>query len=509
MSKVKKSLAETHPKLANQWHPKLNGDLTPNDVTYGSEKKVWWKCPEGDDHEYITQVNVKTRGASCAVCSGKTIVKSNSLATVKPDLAKQLHPIKNGKINALNIGPGSNKKVWWKCDKGDDHEWKVSVNSRVTFNSGCPFCSNHKLSKTNSLLNVYPKIAKQWHPTKNGELTASDVISGSNKKIWWKCDKGDDHEWITFLGNRVKGKSCPFCSGRYPDSKNNLETTRPEVAKFWHPTKNGELKPTDISKESSKKVWWKCDKGDDHEWFTSPNGITGCPFCTGRKVSKTNCLSNTHPEIAKQLHPTKNGHYTANKIYAGGTKNWWWKCDKGDDHVWKANLDNRIRQNQGCPYCTLTPQSKQELIITFELKKLFKKINPKGFKTKLDGRLRAIDIFIPKLNLCIEFDGSYWHKDKRDVDKIKSEMLFDKGFKLIRVREEPLKKIYDSDVISKKPYNGKQTTNAILLKILNIFKLDNKLVSKIKDYQSKEGLQNEKELEKYIDQILNEKANIK
>ena len=177
--------------------------------------------------------------------------------------------------------------------------------------------------------------------------------------------------------------------------------------------------------------------------------------------------------------------------------------------MWKANLDNRIRQNQGCPYCTLTPQSKQELIITFELKKLFKKINPKGFKTKLDGRLRAIDIFIPKLNLCIEFDGSYWHKDKRDVDKIKSEMLFDKGFKLIRVREEPLKKIYDSDVISKKPYNGKQTTNAILLKILNIFKLDNKLVSKIKDYQSKEGLQNEKELEKYIDQILNEKANIK
>ena len=581
MSKVKKSLAETHPKLANQWHPKLNGDLTPNDVTYGSEKKVWWKCPEGDDHEYITQVNVKTRGASCAVCSGKTIVKSNSLATVKPDLAKQLHPIKNGKINALNIGPGSNKKVWWKCDKGDDHEWKVSVNSRVTFNSGCPFCSNHKLSKTNSLLNVYPKIAKQWHPTKNGELTASDVISGSNKKIWWKCDKGDDHEWITFLGNRVKGKSCPFCSGRYPDSKNNLETTRPEVAKFWHPTKNGELKPTDISKESSKKVWWKCDKGDDHEWFTSPNGITGCPFCTGRKVSKTNCLSNTHPEIAKQLHPTKNGHYTANKIYAGGTKNWWWKCDKGDDHVWKANLDNRIRQNQGCPfctgqkvsktnclsnthpeiakqlhptknghytankiyaggtknwwwkcdkgddhvwkanldnrirqnqgcpYCTLTPQSKQELIITFELKKLFKKINPKGFKTKLDGRLRAIDIFIPKLNLCIEFDGSYWHKDKRDIDKIKSEMLFDKGFKLIRVREEPLKKIYDTDVISKRPYDGKKVTNDILSKIINIFNLDNKLVSKIKDYQSKEGLQNEKGLDIYIDQILTEKANKK
>jgi hypothetical protein len=138
--------------------------------------------------------------------------------------------------------------------------------------------------------------------------------------------------------------------------------------------------------------------------------------------------------------------------------------------------------------------------------KLFKSIDPKGLKTKLEGRLRAIDIFIPKLNLCIEFDGSYWHKNKRDIDKIKSEMLFEEGFKLIRVREEPLKKIYDSDIISKQPYDGKKVTNDILSKILSLFDLDSTLVSKIKAYQSKEGLQNEKGLEKYIDKILTEKA---
>ena len=138
--------------------------------------------------------------------------------------------------------------------------------------------------------------------------------------------------------------------------------------------------------------------------------------------------------------------------------------------------------------------------------KLFKNIDPKGLKTRLEGKLRAIDIYISKLNLCIEFDGSYWHKDKRDIDKIKSEMLFDDGFKLIRVRQEPLKKIYDTDVISKQPYNGKQVTNDILSKIINIFNLDNKLVSKIKDYQLKDKLQNEKVLERYIDKILTEKV---
>jgi len=36
----KKSLAETHPELAKQWHPRLNSELTPNDVTSGSNKKV-------------------------------------------------------------------------------------------------------------------------------------------------------------------------------------------------------------------------------------------------------------------------------------------------------------------------------------------------------------------------------------------------------------------------------------------------------------------------------------
>ena len=74
------------------------------------------------------------------------------------------------------------------------------------------------------------------------------------------------------------------------------------------------------------------------------------------------------------------------------------------------------------------------------------------------------------------------------------------------MREEPLKKIYDTDIISKQPYDGKQVTNDILSMIISIFNLEDKLVLKIKEYQSKEDLQNEKGLEKYIDKILTEKA---
>ena len=501
-------LTTTNPKLASQWHPTLNGNLTPSSFPSGSGKKVWWKCPEGDDHEWESRINHRTNGSGCPICSGRKVVESNCIATTHTELAKQWHPTKNGNLTPKDVVSGTAKKVWWKCDKGDNHKWEASINQRTNSGSGCPICSGRKSIKSNSLAITHPLLAKEWHPTKNGDLTPFDLKSGSHTRVWWKCDKGDDHEWKTSCVSRKIGGGCSICSSHKTVESNSLAITHPLLAKEWHPTKNGDLTPFDLKSGSHTRVWWKCDKGDDHEWkariYSRADG-KGCSICSGRTVVESNCISTTHPKLAKQWHPTKNGNLTPNDFTGGSHKKVWWKCDKGDDHEWKTTISDRSN-GRDCPFCTLTPQSKQELTITFELMKLFKNIDPKGLKTKLEGRLRAIDIFIPKLNLCIEFDGAYWHKEKRDIDKIKSEMLFAEGFKLIRVREEPLKKIYDTDITSKKPYNGKQVTNDILSMIMSIFELDDKLVSKIKEYQSKEGLQNEKGLEKYIDKILTEKA---
>ena len=504
----KKSLAETHPEVAKQWHPTLNGELTPSDFTPGSGKKVWWKCDKADDHEWEMNISERGRGQSCSVCRGFKVVNSNCLNTLNPSLSKQWHPTKNT-LTPFDVIPGTSKNVWWKCPKGDDHEWEASVKSRND-GSGCSICSGKKVVSSNSLLTLYPKLAKQWHPTLNGDLTPNDVTYGSSKKVWWKCPKGDDHEWEARIGDRTnRNNGCPICEGLKVVVSNCLATTHPKLCDEWFYSKNKNITPQNIVAGSAKKVWWKCDKGDDHVWEASPNNRTthntDCGICTNQIVVNSNCLKTIYPKLADEWHPTKNT-LTPFEVSSKSTLKVWWKCDKGDDHQWKARVNDRVTKNYSCPFCTLTPQSKQELTITFELMKLFKNIDPKGLKTKLDGRLRAIDIFIPKLNLCIEFDGSYWHKDKRDIDKIKSEMLFEEGFKLIRVCEEPLEKLYDTDVISKKPYNGKQVTNDILSMIMSIFELDAKLVSKIKEYQSKEGLQNEKGLDRYIDKILTEKA---
>ena len=64
-----------------------------------------------------------------------------SLGKLYPDLVKEWHPTKNGKLTPYDVTPGSGKKVWWKFDQ--DHEWKVIISSRTRGN-GCPYCAREK-----------------------------------------------------------------------------------------------------------------------------------------------------------------------------------------------------------------------------------------------------------------------------------------------------------------------------------------------------------------------------
>jgi len=588
VSQKKRSIVETHPHLVDEWHPTKNGSLVPSDFTSGSSKKIWWKCKKGVDHEWEAALKNRTNGAGCAICANRKAVKSNCLATLYPKVSSQWQMFKNNGLTPYDFVPGSHAKVWWKCDKGDDHEWNASIGERTLGKTNCPVCEGLKVVQSNCLETTHPEISKEWHFRKNKNCTPRDIIAGSSKKVWWKCNKDEDHVWQASLNNRTsKNSGCPICTNQIVTKSNCLLTVYPELSKEWHPRKNVGLTPSAVSSGSTLKVWWKCDKGDDHEWQARVSDRSGkaknnCPVCSGRQLGNSNSLRSKYPEIAKMWNYKLNGDTTPEMVISNSHSNFWWKCSKGVDHVWKASPNTLIgnikkansngcpvcrglkvvRSNSlaylnpelskewnfelnsktpdaypinsgkkvwwkcrndpehqwksiisnrtngsNCPYCDLTPQSKQELIITFELKTLFNRIDPKGFKTMLNNRLRAIDIYIPKLNLCIEFDGAYWHKNKGAIDKIKSEMLLKSGYQVIRVREEPLEKIHDTDVIGKKPYSGKQVTNDILSMIMKMYDLDGELINHIKIYQSMSELQNEKGLNRYVEKILKEKAN--
>jgi hypothetical protein len=287
----KKTVADFE-KLVKEWHPTKNGNLKPSDFSYGSHKKVWWKCPVADDHEWEATIYSRVNGNGCPCCGGFKIVRSNCLLTINPELSKQWHPTKNGNLTPFAITANSGQKVWWKCPVADDHEWKAIICDRNYKQSSCPCCANIKIVESNCLLTTNPELAKQWHPTKNGNLKPIDVGIGYTKKVWWKCDVADDHEWKASPGNRKK-HGCPCCAGRKSVLSNSLLTINPELAKQWHPTKNGNLKPTNVVSKCRKKVWWKCNKG--HEWFSKiadRSKGAGCPICNESKGEK---------EIAKIL----------------------------------------------------------------------------------------------------------------------------------------------------------------------------------------------------------------
>ena len=141
-----------------------------------------------------------------------------SLAYLYPKLKEEWNYKENEPLKPESFWPGSGMKVWWMCEK--KHEWKAVVRSR-TSGSRCPRCARHiageklhlyALNKSGSLAEKYPELAKEWHPTKNGDLTPHDVTPGTDSKVWWKCKVNPKHEWKSRVSHRVNGSGCPKCN---------------------------------------------------------------------------------------------------------------------------------------------------------------------------------------------------------------------------------------------------------------------------------------------------------
>ena len=130
------NLAVVNPALAKEWHPSLNGDLNPRNVTPGSGRKIWWICNNG--HEWQATVYSRNRGSGCPACKRPSTASDNERLIASTDLIRQWHVTKNSGLNLRNLPPGFNKKVWWICEEG--HEWEQTVKARMK-GSGCPQCT--------------------------------------------------------------------------------------------------------------------------------------------------------------------------------------------------------------------------------------------------------------------------------------------------------------------------------------------------------------------------------
>ena len=252
-------LATTHPEVAK----KADG-WDPTTISFGSGKRLKWKCESG--HSWTVPPQSQARNNGCPYCSNKKVsVGFNDLATTHPKLAGQADGWDPREVMA-----GSYKKRKWKCELG--HSWFVSPEVRTYGNSGCPICSNREvLVGFNDLETRFPEIAIQaegWDP--------KTVGAGSNKKMPWKCALG--HSWTTSPEQRTgKTKSgCPVCANKkLLVGFNDLATRFPLLAleaDGWDPK-------TIITGHSKKK--WRCANG--HKWASDVLSRTqrniGCPSC--------------------------------------------------------------------------------------------------------------------------------------------------------------------------------------------------------------------------------------
>jgi hypothetical protein len=472
------SLVSSAPSIAREWSLARNGTLRPADVLASSHRRVWWKCRRG--HQWQAVVRNRVRGSRCPTC--------DSLQYTHPQIAKQWHPSGNGTLTPRDVTYGSGKRLWWRCRKG--HKWQATVLNRSR-GSNCPFCSGKKADRENCLSTLMPTLAQEWHPKRNLPLLVEKVTPGSNRKVWWKCRKG--HEWQSTIVNRSQGRGCPFCSNKAVNEENSLATLRPDLAVEWHPSKNLESTPNDVTVGSERKVWWKCGKG--HEWKTAVlhrSRGSGCPYCSGLRVRADTCLAVTNPVIAGEWHPARNGGLTPFGLARHSRKLVWWKCRKG--HEWRDSPAGRAH-HVGCPYCH-QKTSIPELRLLTELQALFDGV---VHRKRIYGH--ECDIYIPSIGVAIEVDGYYWHKGSVLRDRRKNVALRKNGISVIRMRDKGLHKLSPLDVVHRLDDSSAKLVESAIGAIIASKRTDKQTVDRLRLYVTRGKLRNNEGFLQLLDRL--------
>lgn len=289
------------------------------------------------------------------------------------------------------------------------------------------------MGEKKKLRDFNPRVANEWHPTKNGELTPENVLPGSNKRVWWLGGCG--HEWDTTIKDRAyTEKGCPFCAGRrILPGFNDLATLVPEVVRFWH-DKN-ELTPEQVQPGSHKKAYWTGDCG--HTWYAPIRHVAkkgyGCPICAGKHGGyDENTLEKSEPEISAQWHPDndkKPSEVTRVSAYRA-----MWLCE--NSHEFTVRVCDRVNYRTGCPQCFKGNTSKPEKELAQFIQDLG--VNVIENDTQVVPKYEA-DVLCPDQRVAVEYNGLHWHTEAKRGKMYhfdKTEAFLKEGVKLIHVWED-------------------------------------------------------------------------
>ena len=177
---LKRSVADMYPELVAEWSEE--NTLRPEEVTFGSGKKIIWNGACG--HTWEASVKNRGKGAGCPYCSGNQILPGfNDLASGSPELMSEWAE-ENAPLKPEELGRHSPKAVWWRCSTCG-YLWKARVADRVD-GHGCRMCANAAMRKA-----VVIELPKKPRP------------------VTRKCSCG---RWMR--GKADRGGKCRYCRVR-------------------------------------------------------------------------------------------------------------------------------------------------------------------------------------------------------------------------------------------------------------------------------------------------------
>ncbi len=269
---------------------------------------------------------------------------------------------KNYPLTPNQFSPGSEQKIWWKCEYG--HSWLCAIDKRTGSKrdapQSCRICNNSIAHSDYNLQTEIYGIDNLWDFDKN-DLKPTDYLPTSNKSVYWKCSFG--HEFKASIVSRINRKTnevreCIYCNGSVASSENNLFKFCSDVINHWDYDKNKDLTPDLVLPSSNKKVWWKCKTGHSFQQriidkINPKNGkVRTCRKCAENRWTEENNLGKVFPFLLEEwdynlnsINPYYITPYSSKQVY--------WKCKNG--HSFQRAPYQRVRRNSKkmvqCPKC--------------------------------------------------------------------------------------------------------------------------------------------------------------
>lgn len=128
-------------------------------------------------------------------------------------------------------------------------------------------------------------------------------------------------------------------------------------------------------------------------------------------------------------------HLTTRKITYSSSKQVYWKCNKcGNSYL--AKVCQKTHNNKQCPLCS--NHNRGTSVPEQRLYETFKSLYPETVNRDRHMGFE-LDIYIPELEMAIEYNGTYFHKvlaDKSERDAMKARVCAEKGVMLVQIWDD-------------------------------------------------------------------------